>query len=378
VQGPSVAERYLETIRLVPAVSSQRLDRETLEAMAPLARFGRIGSWLWHRLVESGQTELSPSMQAELKNQSRAEAAAMLKLVATTLRVFDLLSRQGIRVIPLKGVAYATLGTQFPFFRFRSSGDIDLLVEPGAAEQAWRILVEAGFQKIATPSVHPDHHHLPTLVGDFQVPVEIHSAASLFWSEALSWERLGQRTRSVTWHGCQIEVASTTELCWHALIHSLGDGAAGCRLRNFLTVAALLRDEALDWELLVTRLNEEPIREHDSRHPIPNRAVRRWFAIAAWLAGTSPPADLGSPDLPELVRLLEFRRRRLSRWPAAPEAQIRAATWLEEATRTTLGLGFRRLGHWQPKHRRPMRLIESFFYQSVCRFSAFGLRLRGL
>ena len=337
--------------------------------MIPLARYERIGGWLWNQVLGAGQTGVSPTTQAELKNLARIEAATTLKLVATTSRVLDLLVGQGIRVIPLKGLAYSALSFQFPYFRFRSPGDLDLLVAPGTAERAWKLLTAAGFHRTPIPSVHPDHHHLPTLIGDFQVPVEIHSAASLFWSEELSWERLGKGTRRVTWHGCQLDVPAPTELCWHALIHSLGDGAPGCRMRNFLTVAALLRDGDIDRELFASRLEQESIREHDSRHPVPEKAVQRWLAIARWLAGATSSAGSGADPLPDLVRLLAFRVRRLSRWPTAPRAQTRALTWMGEATRVALKLGIRRLGHWQPKRRRPQRMIESLFYQSLYRVS---------
>jgi hypothetical protein len=367
-----IAERFLEVVRLGPPGSGFQLDPESLEAMILLARYERIGGWLWNQVLgtaRAGRPAPGPA-QDELKRLARIEAAMTLKLVATTSRVLGLLSGQGIQVIPLKGLAYSALSSQFPFFRFRSPGDLDLLVAPGTAERAWRILTEAGFARTSTPSVHPDHHHLPTLIGDFQVPVEIHSAASLFWSEQLSWERLGESSRLVVWQGCELHVPAPTELCWHALIHSLGDGAPGCRMRNFLTVAALLRDGDVDLGLLASRMKQERIREHDSRHPVPDKAAQRWLDIATWLAGTAPSTGRSSDHLPDLVRLLAFRLKRLSHWPAEPAAQDRALTWMGEATRVALGLGLRRLGHWQPQHRQPRRIIESFLYQSLYRISS--------
>lgn len=362
----SVVTTFLEMVRLGPSRSPSRLDGELLEAMLPLARYERIGSWLWNQLLVA-QNVVPDAIPGELKNLARFEAATSLRLVATTTRVLQLLSEQGIRVIPLKGLAYSALSSQFSFFRFRSAGDIDLLVQPGTAERAWRVLTEAGFVPISTPSVHPDHHHLPSLIGDLRVPVEIHSAASLFWSQELSWKRLGEGTRPVAWHGCQLDVPGSTELCWHALIHSLGDGDSGCLMRNFLTVAALIRDGAVDWQILTTRLKQERIVEHDARHRVPVRAARRWLDIAVWLAGAAPPAGRGSDPVSHLARLLEFRLRRLLSWPAGEAAQDRAQTWMGEATRAAIGLGVRRLGHWQPKYRQPGRIIESFLYQSLYR-----------
>ncbi len=355
------------------------LDRETVEALVPLVNFEGVASWFRHRLIETGQDSDAPPGPTELRILAWNETAMSLRLAAATVQVLELFSRQNIQVIPLKGIAYTALSTRLPYFRFRPAGDIDLLVEPGSAPRAWQLLVDAGFRRTETPSVHPDHHHLPTLVNDLQIPVEVHASASLFWSDSFSWQRFGEAARQVSWQGRSLLIPSTTELCWHALIHNLGDGASGCRLRRFLTVAALLRDEALDWELLGSRLENEVIREHDSRHPVPRRAAHRWLGVAAWLGGIQvPPAIPFRSAIPDFVGLLEFRRQQLLHWPALPEAQARSASWLDEGTRVAFGLGLRRLGHWHPKWRRPHRLLASLFYQSLYRVSLSGRRSRSV
>lgn len=371
-----IAGRLLEMVRLDPGNRPPVLDREAVETLVPLANFEGVASWFRHRVIETGQDSDSPAA-LQLRTLVLNETARSLKLYAATVQVLELFTRQNIRVIPLKGIAYAALGSRFPYLRFRSTGDIDLLVEPGSARRAWQLLVDAGFRRTETPSVHPDHHHHPTLVGDLEVPVEIHASASLFWSDSFSWQRLGEGARQLTWQGRPLEVPSTTELCWHALIHSLGDGASGCRLRGFLTVGALLRDEAIDWELLGSRLENERVREHDSRHLVPVRAARRWLGVAAWLAGIESPEGIASGSaIPDLIPLLEFRRQRISRRPETTAAQARTASWMEEGTRAALGLGLRRLGHWHPKRFRPKQLVASLFYQSAYRINVFGARSR--
>jgi hypothetical protein len=242
--------------------------------------------------------------------------------------------------------------------------DVDLLVEPGSSERAWQLLLDTGVGTIGPiPSVHPDHHHHPTLVTDLNVPVEIHSSASLFWSDTESWRRLHTNARQLTLRDCPVLVPEPTELFWHGVVHSLGDGPQGCRLRSFLTAAALLVDGTeLDWDRIRTRIEKDRIREHDSRQPVPASSVRRWLSMAAWLGGIELPAGMGDDSVRErLVRLLEFRRRDLAAWPL--DRPPRVEQRIQEAARAELGLGLTRLGHWQPRSRQPKRLLSSLFYR---------------
>jgi hypothetical protein len=363
---PGVTE-LLEAIRLDerPA-SAGPFDTGAIGGLLPLIRYEQVGAWLWHRLLRASHPAEAPRPpQHDLRDQGLRHAALSLQVSAATIRTVKLLSSHGIHPVLLKGVACAALADRYPYFRFRPTGDVDLLVEPGSAESAWQLLFGAGFRRGTIESVHPDHHHLPALISDLNVPVEIHVSASLFWSPAESWNRLGSQAREVSWQGCRVLVPPPTELFWHAVVHSLGDGAFGCRLRNFLTAGALLLDDGgLDWDLLATRIADEPIREHDSRFPVPPRGVRRWISVAAWLANRPLPSDLMVDSAAgDLLKVLEFRRRQLARWPKMPLLQRKLEEWMDEATRTQLGLGLTRLGHWQPRSRRPKRLVTSMLYR---------------
>ena len=270
----------------------------------------------------------------------------------------------------LKGAAYSALGDRYRFFRFRPAVDVDLLVEPGSAERAWQSLTEAGFPRAdAGPSLHPDHHHLPTLVGDFRIPVEIHVSASLLWPAEQSWSRMAGSAREVVWQGMPVLVPAPTELLWHAVSHSLGDGASGCRLRSFLTAAALVHNGGeVNWEVISERIEAEPVYEHDSRKRVRPLALKRWLAVAAWLGCATLPSgiarDIGAVDL---ARLVEFRRRRLARWSGAGPVPSRAERWIQEAARAELGLGTSRLAHWLPRRFRPRRMAASVVYQVLYR-----------
>ena len=75
------------------------------------------------------------------------------------------LAAAGIEVVLLKGAALAV--TSYGSFAARPMNDIDLLVEPGRAEEAREVLLDAGWMmNSALPgdSGYGTHHHLPPLV----------------------------------------------------------------------------------------------------------------------------------------------------------------------------------------------------------------------
>lgn len=369
----AAVEGLLRFVRLHPGPEVPSLDAETTEALLPLVKYEKIAAWFGHRLQQSGQLAvMSPGVQEDTRRLGVVQVASHLRLAAVTARVVRFLGSHGIRPVLLKGVAFSALGHRYPFFRFRSTNDADLLVEPGSAERAWRLLRDNGLgRNHPTPSVHPDHHHLPTLLGDLEIPIEIHSSASLFWTEAESWSRMRGGAREVAWQGIPVLVPAPTELFWHGVVHSLGDGPPGWRLRSFLTAAALLVEgRELDWDRIGARIKQEHIREHDSRYPVPFAAVKRWLNVAAWLGGTESAGGTRDDSvLPDLTRLLDFRRRRLAAWPSNPVRQQRVEQWMEEGTRAQLGLGRSRLGHWQPRRLGPRRLLSSLVYRLLYRMA---------
>lgn len=368
-----VVRSWLDLLRIEPESTTSALPVSPAPLLVPLATAEQVLPWYWHRLRRVGLADaLKSDVQDELRRYGIATTSQRLNIEVGTLHVVRLLRAHAIDAVLLKGVAYAALAGRYPFLAYRQTGDADLLVPPGLAPTAWELLLANGFRRENKPvSVHKDHHHLPLLVGPNGVQVEIHASASLFVDPETSWRRFGERAERVTWRGTEVLVPPATELLWHAIVHSLGDGADGCRLRHLLTTAALLtRRDDIDWALIDERLHRETLRNHDTRRLVGPRAVRRWLTAAAWFADVQPPRGfLDEADVPSrLTRLLCTKQRCLA-GGGGGGVNNRLDRLREESAAAAFSLGLQNGGHWQPWHRRGRRLISSAVYQLAYRLS---------
>lgn len=362
-----VIRNLLDTVRLGPQQTTTvpLSDADTLTVLL-FARYERIESWLGHRL-RSNKLPPASKPATTLRTWSRQQSALGMRLGAVATNTVSLLASHGIGSVLLKGAAYHACSADHPFFLHRPTGDVDLLVEPGAADRAWQLLRSNGFDlRYADPSVHPDAHHLPTLMGSEQISVEIHSRATLSLDVAESWRRFGMNANTVEWNGAAVRVPPPPALLWHSIVHSLGDAASGCRLRALLTTSTLLyRTASDDCEQALHWLRQEGVRLHDARLAVPQRAMERWIAAAAWLAGPEQAARYPARRDPAraLQRLLGYRHHCLARVHAGELLLDRAERRMEEATLYQFGFGLNRLGHWHLRRHRPRRLASSLWYQ---------------
>jgi Uncharacterised nucleotidyltransferase len=358
---------WLETLRLSSGFSTTPPSVAELDTVLPLAKFEEIIPWYWHRLrAIDALPALSAERQSALRQVSLASATHRLKNEAGTAQAVARLNDHGIPVVLLKGIAYAALQGAHPYLTHRQTGDADILVPPDQAERAWQLLLANGFRRMSeADSIHPDHHHLPTLVGPSGFHIEVHVSASFFLTPDVSWQRFGDAAHAVQWRGVSVYIPPATELLWHAAAHSLGDGAAGCRLRHLLTAASLMSDPAIDWDILAARFLTLPLRNHDSRRPIPSSGIRRWLTAAAWFADAALPKGLTSPEDPLRIMsaLLAYTRPYLGDALGRPRHVTAMPRPLEEAAAAAFGLGIHDGGHWLTHHQRARRLLSSAWYQ---------------
>ncbi len=374
VLSDDVVQSWLDLLRVAPESAGSGLSAACAALLVPLATEEQVLPWYWHQLRRTGLSDaMSSEVRSDLRRYGIATTSQRLNIEVGTLHVVRLLRAHGIDAVLLKGVAYAALAAHYPFLPFRQTGDADLLVPPGEAQTAWNVLLANGFQRENKPeSVHHDHHHLPLLVGPNGVQVEIHAAASLFVDPETSWQRFGERAERVVWRGIEVLVPARTELLWHAIVHSLGDGADGCRLRHLLTTAALLSQrDGIDWELVDWRLRHETLRNHDTRRAVSPRAVRRWLTAAAWFADVEPPRGFRdeSDVRGRLTRLLGTQLRTACVDGRSAALANRRQRMREESAAAAFALGLQNGGHWQPWHRRGRRLVSSAVYQIAYRLS---------
>jgi hypothetical protein len=296
-----------------------------------LVKLGRQeGATLWlHRRLASTGAALGPTARTELTNAVTAETAHCLRVDAEFARVAALLDNARIAFVPLKGTAMRAIADRVPFANARAPRDVDILCRHGDALRAWTILRNAGYH--APVDVPENHHHLPALVGQSGVGVDIHRTTVPEVTAKEAWRRATKGASSVVVAGRARVIPPDTELLWHALSHSLTTidsvAHASLRLRHWLDASALIAAHAdINW----ARVHER-IASRECAHPA---LARAWLRVAFELAGEPPPTDLLTTTPPlDLVRLLAWRLQ------FTPSAHSRwKQKLLEEGTRCEAGL----------------------------------------
>lgn len=250
--------------------------------------------------------------------------------------VIGLLQRHGIDPVLLKGAALAV--TAYGSFQNRPMGDLDLLVESARANEAQRLLLDAGWTEEfpAEESNGRDnwrdefyggHHHLPALLDPtgtefaLELHTEIFPPGNPF---ALSAKMIRDRAESVHYRECRVLVPSPIHqmlhLCVHfAWAHMMRSGA----WRTFRDIQAIVDTGAVDWPEFI-RLARS------------NRAETCCYwtlRLARNLSGIAVPDEayeaLG-PALPKplLMRLdYHLTHEILPFEPICPSVRLRAAMW---------------------------------------------------
>ncbi len=304
------------------------VDRiDNLTALLPLARFEGAERWLLRRLKDHPTTSPLEAVIETLQRSIRCEGPLLLRQDEETRRVLEILAGAGIGVVAIKGFARRVLAPRIPYLDARPTKDIDLLVEPGRAHDAWDRLRARGYQLGPLPP--PNAHHLQNLLGEFRVGIELHTSIARNQPPERTWERLGARAEVVSWHGLGVRVAPASEVAWHAAAHGLADGARGFRLQHLLPVAAVAAAGSGAWPMWEQRVIEETV-DLESGQSVGVRGATPWFAAARWLAGEPGQRPIG------LRAVLAWRAKMLANEPLLGRSFIGRA--LVEGPRAELGL----------------------------------------
>jgi hypothetical protein len=169
------------------------------------------------------------------------------------LQTLNALVDAGVEVVLLKGAALAY--SAFGGFTDRPMGDVDLLVEPDRAEDAWKIATSLGWQwnRELYPEVsYREHHHLPPLIDPQRVgaKMELHTALAGFGHPfALGFDAVRKASRPVTVGGRTVLVLDDDHQVIHLSVHLawshlLSFGA----WRTFRDIGAVVAPGHVDWE----------------------------------------------------------------------------------------------------------------------------------
>ena len=197
----------------------------------------------------------------ELRQRAAASVMQMLHLEQVLLKTLDVLAERGIEVMLLKGAALGY--TAYPSFVDRSMGDLDLLVPPQRAEQAWSLLQTQGW---TWPSArwasqrYTAHQHLPPLI---QEPgggsrLEIHGdllpgGHPFRFSAATMWAQAKQ----VCLNGRVLTVPHPRHQLWHVCVHfAWSHEMQWGTWRTLRDVAAIIRRGDVEWPEFVDLARE--------------------------------------------------------------------------------------------------------------------------
>jgi hypothetical protein len=333
-----VAALFLGTLRLGPDSDSARLRdawvHAPLAGVAELAAFEGCTLWLYQRLRGRAVLDALPRTFADaLERVARREAAQNLRIDAEAEAIVRWLARAGVPCVLLKGVARRAAVGLYPYSNARATSDVDVLVPAPDAARVWDGLRAAGYASLSperAASGTDGCHHLPPLIGERRVAVEIHTTTSRAVTPEEAWSRSSRDSHALTWSGIEVQVAPATELLWHGITHAAQEHEmyeGGFRLRYFQDAAVILAAPgAIDWDEIVRRLGSQEVTDRVT--------TVRWLGAAANLAGTVLPNGLSGVAPFPLEESLRWRLgifRRLGRWPRL------AGPCLAEEVRVALG-----------------------------------------
>lgn len=239
---------------------ARRLVAETpldWPALTALAVGEGVAPLLYH--VVRGRGLVPPEVEQTLRHERLRTALRDRLLRAELVTILDALSRQGVDVLLLKGVALAQ--TVYPAAGLRPMEDQDLLVHAESARVALDILAGLGYRlqgREARPGADLlyESHVLLRKEGLLDFAVEIHWTLfdSPYYQQRLPLDWFWQTALPLQIEGMPARVlgpeAQLLHLCGHLLLHHATGGARLLWLHDVAEVLVHYRDRIVWDELL--------------------------------------------------------------------------------------------------------------------------------
>lgn len=327
------ADLLLATLQLGGAPAADQL-REAwrhadLKTLRRLIEFEGCALWTYRRLRQlDALAGLDAGFGAWLSDEGRDAAARNLLIDAEAEAVARTLDRLGFPGVFMKGTARRLVADRYPMADARRTSDVDVLV-PG--HQAWDLWYELRRQGYARTNPgkppRPEHHHLPALMNDRRVGVEIHTTHARGIDPDVSWRRHFANCVVVTRGGVTFRAPSATELFWSATAHALLIPDLAFVLVRQLDVALVWASgAAIDWDEVARRL--------DAKEIVDGGAAAAWLGAARVLAGQEIPAPLaGRVAAFDLLKELRLRFEVLRRVRVPVGWRKALAWWTSETAR---------------------------------------------
>jgi len=293
-----------------------------------LAMQERAVSIVWQWLRRRDGKELERDVARQWQRLSMISEFQDLQRQRMLVEILDLMARHGIEVMLLKGSALAS--SVYAKFADRPMGDLDVLVRPDQAIDAWSLLQQHDWSWPATTwpaEQYAAHQHLPPLVnpsgGD--TTLEIHTAL-LPTGHPFDWpvKSVWDEARRIVFAGRTTLVPQSLHQLLHVCVHfgwSHEMRSGGWRMLRDVT--ALSCSATIDWPAFVQL----------AQHSRAGTCCFWTLMLARNLAGAAIPSEvlvaLRPPRPAVLLKRLEghFLRQLFSVEQTCPSVALCHALW---------------------------------------------------
>lgn len=219
-------------------------------AVVRLADREKLLPLVWNCLRGQAAQVPAPVREAFQRESVKIE----FRMVATEValrKILALLHANGIKVILLKGAALAV--TVYGSFAKRPMGDLDILVAPGDADRAWKLIRDTGWtvEYEEGDEFYNNFHHLAALVdpSSLKIVLEIHRSMLPFegpfaFDEGAVWDDAS----SVTVGSVEAWVPSVSHQLLHYSVHFSWSHLFTALGRTVRDIGMVLRTAAVDWD----------------------------------------------------------------------------------------------------------------------------------
>ncbi len=240
-----IKEEVLQLVQLCRPGVDIKPDQLTAlcATMVHLGAFHGVGSWCYYQIKQQG-IDIQENTVGEWKQRYLFTTIQNQQKLKVYQEIAELLGKQGISVLGLKGIALGHL--VYEDEGLRQMGDVDILVPDGKGIEALHVLLSAGAEAMYEPrsSIHEQVHAHVRAIKYKGVMVEIHQRLFHLGSKfnmAIDFEKDRQHHRIPMG---QIESLSPVLFTYHLIAHTAYNyKMGGLRLSWLLDMALMLKKQ---------------------------------------------------------------------------------------------------------------------------------------
>lgn len=225
------------------------MDKEGWAEFARLVCMHRLEPMLHFKLMHWGEA-IPSGIREQLQDGYRSQTIRNLALYRELVIVARILGDAGIPFIALKGAYLARFSYSQP--GLRPMRDLDLLVKPEQAVQAFDTLTARGYRSSfgGSPDAYfVDRIHLPPLRSPGGIAIELHHhLTSLAISKSEFEEKVWASSVERTIGGKGVSFPCDEDMLLHLCIHASFDHQLDLGPLALLDIAMLVETERVDWD----------------------------------------------------------------------------------------------------------------------------------